>query len=64
MTFQTVEQLQAQIVSLTAEIKRAYVKGFGDGWRVYQEGLKEGVERDLCWEQSDTHAVLQPKEGE
>lgn len=52
-----------QIATLTAAIKRAYVEGFGDGWEVYEEGLSEGVERDLCWEHSETRAALQPKEG-
>ena len=65
----TIEGLQAQIATLTAENERlralairAYVEGFGDGWEVYEEGLSEGVERDLCWEHSDTRAALQPEE--
>jgi hypothetical protein len=63
MTFRTVEQLQAQIASLTGEIERAYVEGFGDGWGAYREWLTEGVEQDLCWKQSSTRAALQPKEA-
>ena len=53
----------AQIASLTGEIERAYVEGFGDGWGAYREWLTEGVEQDLCWNHSNTRAALQPKEG-
>ena len=63
--------LRAQIANLTAEnerlralVIRAYAEGFGDGWGEYDEQLSEGVERDWCWERSDTRAALQPKEGE
>lgn len=61
MSFQTVEQLQAQIASLTAENERlrslvedAYYEGNNDA--VY------GYGRD--WLGSDSAAALQPKEGE
>lgn len=64
-----IAERDAQIASLTAEIERlralairAYVEGFGDGWGEYDEQLSEGVERDWCWERSDTRAALQPKE--
>lgn len=69
-TFEAVEILKrdAQIATLTAEnerlralVIRAYAEGFGDGWGEYDEQLSEGVERDWCWERSDTRAALQPK---
>ena len=69
MTFQTVEQLQAQIASLTAEnerlqalVKTAYADGFTDAWEDTWLNLTE--ERNWHWEHSDTRAALQPKEGE
>ena len=63
MTFQTVEQMQAQIASLSAEVERlralvkfAYFEGFEDGdiWGKVAE----------WWPTTETRAALQPKEGE
>jgi len=62
--FRTVEQLQAQIASLTAEIKRAYAEGFGDAWAIAHENLNQVAEHDICWGLSHARAALQPKEGE
>ena len=63
MSFQTVEQYEAQIATLTAENERlralvisAYCEGWEDG-----KGYRD---QDSGWEQSATRAALQPKEGE
>lgn len=67
MTFQTVEQLQAQITGLTAENERlrALVKAG------YEEGYKEAFEgwpstfAEVCsrsWWPSETRAALNPQE--
>ena len=69
--FMTVEQLQAQIASLTAEnerlkalIIRAYAEGFGDAWAIADDHLNQVAEYDVCWGLSHARAALQPKEGE
>lgn len=61
MTFQTVEQLQAQIASLTAENERlrALVE---DAYYEGNDDAVHGYGRD--WLGSDAYAALQPKEGE
>ena len=62
MTFKTVEQLQAQIASLTGEnerlralVKFAYFEGFEDG-DIWQKAAE-------WWPTTETRAALQPKEG-
>lgn len=70
MTFRTVEQYEALVAEQAAKIERlralvirAYVEGFGNAWGADHEGFSEGVERDMCWEQSAARAALQPKEA-
>ena len=64
MTFMTVEQLQAQIATLTAENERlrALVE------TAYSEGFEDGdcsnISQWSAWERSNARAALQPKEGE
>ena len=67
MTFQTVEQLQAQIASLTAENERlrALVKEAQiEGWLAADSYGISDYEYQQIWEKSRTRAALQPKEGE
>lgn len=62
MTFMTVEQLQAQIASLTAEVDRlrALVKeAYEEGWC---DCTTDTTYLDDNWRQSATYAALQPKE--
>ena len=64
MSFQTVEQLQAQIASLTEENERlrALVKaGYEEGWDDCAFSNNPG--RNVDWLNSVTRAALQPKEG-
>lgn len=50
------DRLEAENERLRALVTSAYSEGWEDskGWRT----------RDMCWEQSNTRAALQPKEGE
>jgi len=56
MEFRTVEQLQAQIASLTGEVERlrALVEtAYWEGW----------TDDGRSWLRSESRAALQPKEG-
>ena len=67
MTFMTVEQLQAQIASLTGENKRlrALVKEAQiEGWLAADSYGISDYEYQQIWEKSRARAALQPKEGE
>ena len=66
-TFMTVEQLQAQIASLNAEMERlrALVKEAQlEGWLAADSYGISDYEYQQIWEKSRTRAALQPKEGE
>lgn len=63
MTFQTVEQLQAQIASLTAENERLrglVETGYEEGWQDAHAWTDIGMY--VNWNHSKTRAALQPKE--
>lgn len=63
-SFQTVEQLQAQIATLTAENERlrALVEtGYEEGW---EDATCQPMGFEVNWNHSQTRAALQPKEGE
>ena len=66
MSFQTVEQYDAQIASLTAEIERlrTLVKEAQiEGWLAADSYGISDYEYQQIWEKSRTRAALQPKEG-
>lgn len=55
MTFQTVEQLQAEIERLRTLVKDAFEEGFIEA--------REDIHFERTWRCSNTRAALQPKEG-